>query len=600
MPWQYTPLTTPVVVAAGAVALAAFYVVRQQRAYAPVPGGYVAVVLSIAISLTLFGYATQLAHVERAAKLNWNQLQLVWAMPVPALLLIFTLRYTGNERYLSWWSVSLAFLAPIAMIALVFTHSTHSLLWTDVTIDASGGFAALVTEPGPAMYVFAGYAYLVVGISVVLLVGRALDSAGIYRRQALLLIAGSVVPILAGSLYLTDLNPYPKLDVTIVSLAVTGLAFSWGVARHGLFTLVPIASQAAVEQMDDAVIVIDVRGLVVNVNPQSTPFLTTNVEHAVGQSVEDVLRPFAVPPGPNENRTESDREVVTDPDTGRYYQRIGTPLTDDDGVLMGQLVVLQDITERYRREKRLRQQNEQLEEFASVVSHDLRNPLNVISARSQLARETGDDEHFDALDRASDRMDQLIDDLLQLARQGQTVSETTQVDLRIVAEEAWSLVEAPEASLTVEGEMAVEADRDRLQQALENLFRNATDHVGEDVSLLVEPLEDGFAVEDDGPGIPVEEQDQVFEYGHTTEDDGTGFGLAIVKEIVEAHGWDVRVMNGDMARSSRDGEGIEYGGARFEITGVTTARSFSFGTDDSPFGSGESEFELGDQGFEFG
>ncbi len=600
MPWQYTPLTTPVVVAAGAVALAAFYVVRQQRAYAPVPGGYVAVALSIAISLTLFGYATQLAHVERAAKLSWAQLKFAGAVPVPVLLLIFTLQYTGNERYLTWWSVLLAFLAPIAMIVLTFTHGAHALLWEGITRVTNGGFAALVTDPGPAMYAYAGYAYLVVGISVVLLGRRALDSEGIYRRQALLLIAGSVVPILAGSIYLTDLNPYPKLDITTVSLAVTGLSFSWGVARHGLFTLVPIASQAAVEQMDDAVIVIDVRGLVVNVNPQSAPFLTTNVEDAVGQSVGHVLRPFAVPPGPNENLTESDREVVTDPDTGRYYQRIGTPLTDDDGVLMGQLVVLQDITERYRREKRLRQQNEQLEEFASVVSHDLRNPLNVISARSQLARETGDEEHFDALDRASDRMDQLIDDLLQLARQGQTVSETTQEDLRIVAEEAWSLVEAPEANLTVEGEMAVEADRDRLQQALENLFRNATDHVGEDVSLLVEPLDDGFAVEDDGPGIPVEEQDQVLEYGHTTEDDGTGFGLAIVKEIVEAHGWDIRVMNGDMARSSRDGEDVEYGGARFEISGVTTARSFSFGTAHSPLASGESEFETSDQGFEFG
>jgi signal transduction histidine kinase len=303
-----------------------------------------------------------------------------------------------------------------------------------------------------------------------------------------------------------------------------------------------------------------------------------------------------VPPAAGNDLSESIREVVTDPDSGRYFQRIGTPLTDDDGVLMGQLIVLQDITERMRREKRLRQQNEQLEEFASVVSHDLRNPLNVISARSQLARETGETEHFDALDRATDRMDRLIDDLLQLARQGQTVNETTQVDLAAVATDAWGLVEAPDAALTVDVGMAVEADRDRLQQALENLFRNATDHVGPEVSLLVEPLEDGFAVEDDGSGIPVEEQDQVLEYGHTTEDDGTGFGLAIVKEIVEAHGWDIRVMNGDMAHSSRDGD-LEYGGARFEITGVTTARSFSFG--DGPFGTDSGDLGA-KEGFEFG
>jgi PAS domain S-box-containing protein len=597
MPWQYTPFTTPVVVAAATVAIAALYVLRQQRAYAPVPGGHVAVLLSVAVSFTLLTYAVELAHIERAAKVQWKQLQYVGAMVVPALLVVFTLEYTENDRYLNWVTLPAIMSVPTGMILLVFARP--SAVWADLSM-ASNGFAALVSAPGPAMYAFVGYAYLVVGISIVLLGKRALDSDGIYRRQAVLLAGGSVVPLATAALYASGTNPLPKLNIVFVSMAVPGVVFSWGVARHGLFTLVPIASQAAVEQMDDAVVVIDVRGLVVNVNPQAEPFLSENIDDAIGQSVGDMLRPFAVPPAPEQHRTESDREVVTDPDTGRYYQRIGTPLTDDDGVLMGQLIVLQDITERYRREKRLQQQNEQLEEFASVVSHDLRNPLNVISARSQLARETGDEEHFDALDRASDRMDQLIDDLLQLARQGQTVNETTQEDLRVVAEEAWSLVEAPDADLTVEGEMAVEADRDRLQQALENLFRNATDHVGEDVSLLVEPLEDGFAVEDDGPGIPVEEQDQVFEYGHTTDEDGTGFGLAIIKEIVEAHGWDIRVMNGDMAHSSQDDDGTEYGGARFEITGVTTARSFSFATDDSPFGTGEGEFEYSEQGFEFG
>jgi signal transduction histidine kinase len=273
---------------------------------------------------------------------------------------------------------------------------------------------------------------------------------------------------------------------------------------------------------------------------------------------------------------------------------------------MVQLVVLQDITERVRRERRLRQQNEQLEQFASVVSHDLRNPLNVISARSQLARETGDPEHFDALDRAADRMDRMIDDLLQLARQGQTVDETERVSLNEVADDAWSLVNAPEADLRVESDMYVEADRDRLQQAFENLFRNAVDHVGPDVSLVVEPLhydadrgvtprttdasaEDegesdrtraGFAVEDDGPGIPAEDREHVFDYGHTTEEDGTGFGLAIVKEIVEAHGWEIRAVDGELASARDRGE---YGGARFEITGVTTAQGLAIGETDVGF-----------------
>ncbi|WP_336000051.1 histidine kinase N-terminal 7TM domain-containing protein [Halorientalis halophila] len=609
MPWQYTPVITFTLVAAGVVAIGALSVVRQQRAYEPVPGGYTAVALAAVICWVLAAYSLQLASVELVQKFHWYRVGYIGFMPVPVLVLVFTLQYTSRDRYLTWWSVGLLLLVPVAMIGLAFTNQLHGLVWTNQRVIDNGLFLALRPDYGQAVLAYAAVSVAIVGICTALLVQRAIATAGIYRQQAVLLVAGTLVPIVAAGVYFSGVNPLPGLEVMTISLAVTAVAYCWAVARHGLFTLVPIASQAAVEQMDDAVVVIDIRGLVVNVNEQAEPFLTVDHREAIGGSVGEVLRPFAVPPAPRSDEPDSDREVVTDPETGRSYQRTGTPLTDDDGVVMGQLVVLQDITDRVRRERRLRQQNEQLEEFASVVSHDLRNPLNVISARSQLARETGAAEHFDALDRAADRMDRLIDDLLQLARQGQTVDETERVNLREVAEDAWTLVNAPDASLSIEGDTVLEADRDRLQQALENLFRNAVDHVGEDVSLLVEPLEydaeggvasrrtngddeqtaadesdagtrAGFAVEDDGHGIPPEERDQVFDYGHTTEDDGTGFGLAIVKEIVEAHGWEIRTVDGTLASGREDGK---YGGARFEITGVTTADGLALGDTDVGF-----------------
>ncbi|AQL42215.1 hypothetical protein BV210_05580 [Halorientalis sp. IM1011] len=606
MTWQYTPFLTLTLIGAVLVGVAALYVVRQQRAYEPVAGGYTAVVLAAAICWVLLGYALQMGSVELQQKLFWYELSFAGFMPIPVLLFFFTLRYTGRNEWLRWWNAGLLSLIPLVMIGLMFTNENHWLILKHSEIIDNGVFVALRPEFGEAMIAYVAVSILLAGISFALLSWRAYTTAGIYRRQAVLLVAGTVAPVVTAGIYFSGWNPLPGLEVMTLSLAVTACTFCWAVARHGLFTLIPIASQAAVEQMDDAVVVIDIRGLVVNVNEQAEPFLTVDHDEAIGGSVGEVLRPFAVPPAPRSGDPESDREVVTNPESGRSYQRTGTPLTDGDGVVMGQLVVLQDITDRVRRERRLRQQNEQLEEFASVVSHDLRNPLNVISARSQLARETGDPEHFDALDRAADRMDRLIDDLLQLARQGQTVNETEQVSLQEVAEDAWSLVNAPEAELRIESDMYVEADRDRLQQAFENLFRNAIDHGSSDVSLLVEPLEydadrgvlprstdasadeedesdrtrAGFAVEDDGPGIPAEEREHVFDYGHTTEEDGTGFGLAIVKEIVEAHGWEIRAVDGQLA-STHDED--EYGGARFEITGVTTAQGLAIGETDVGF-----------------
>ena len=208
--------------------------------------------------------------------------------------------------------------------------------------------------------------------------------------------------------------------------------------------------------------------------------------------------------------------------------------------------------------RNLAEQTRRLDRFASIVSHDLRNPLNVLDGRLELARETGDDEHFDAAEQAIDRMETLIDDLLTLARSGMEIDSVEPVELEELVRECWAGVEAAAATLeTEDAGQEFPADRSRVKQLLENLLRNAIDHGGDDVTIRVGSLADGFFVEDDGPGIPPTEREAVFEWGHSTRSDGTGFGLSIVKAIAEAHGWDIRVTDGD------------DGGARFEITGVS-------------------------------
>ena len=223
-----------------------------------------------------------------------------------------------------------------------------------------------------------------------------------------------------------------------------------------------------------------------------------------------------------------------------------------------------DITERKERERELERQNARLDEFAGVVSHDLRNPLNVAEGRLEMARETGDEEHFEATERAHERMRRLIDGLLDLARQGQQLGETGPISLRDVAEVAWGSVDGTDAELVLAASLPrVVADRDRLSQLFENLFSNAVEHGSttdtDHLTVTVGPLDDGFYVEDDGPGIPPEYRDRVFDSGFTTGEDGTGFGLAIVRSIAEAHGWTVTATES------------ETGGARFEVTGVTFA-----------------------------
>jgi PAS domain S-box-containing protein len=222
------------------------------------------------------------------------------------------------------------------------------------------------------------------------------------------------------------------------------------------------------------------------------------------------------------------------------------------------LALIRDVSELRSYERELERQNERLEKFASVLSHDLRNPLNVASGRVELAREETGNEHLGPAQSSLDRMEQLIDDTLALARAGDPELTTESVALDTLVQDSWGNVDTRDAELTVSTALTVRGDRSRLRRVFENLIRNAIDHGGDDVTVTVGDLPDeaGFYVADDGPGIPADQRSAVFEQGYSTGESGTGFGLSIVREIVDAHGWEVTVTES------------ETGGARFEITGV--------------------------------
>jgi signal transduction histidine kinase len=193
-----------------------------------------------------------------------------------------------------------------------------------------------------------------------------------------------------------------------------------------------------------------------------------------------------------------------------------------------------------------------------------------------MAREECESEHLESVARALERTFALIDDLLSLAREGEAVADLEPVVLADLVAESWQNVDTREATLESETVATIQADRSRLSQLLENLFRNAVEHGstssrssptrgnaiehgGPAVTVTVDDVSGGFAVEDDGPGIPPDARDDVFETGYTTGSSGTGYGLSIVEQIAEAHGWTVAVAEGT------------DGGARFEITGVDLA-----------------------------
>jgi len=293
-------------------------------------------------------------------------------------------------------------------------------------------------------------------------------------------------------------------------------------------------------------------------------------------------------------------------DDERRWVRVQCDPALEDGDVVRVRGTLQDITDRKRRERELRRQNERLDEFASVVSHDLRTPLSVARGRLELLEERiGPDEDLEAVTDAHDRMATLIEDLLGLARSGEPVEARSWVDLASVVEECERALERADATVSVAGDHAVKADESRLRQLLENLIRNAVEHApgepsrpdgeptgepeasgagstpgvtssdggspavddrwgdaGTSVTIEVGPLADepGFYVADDGVGVRPADRERVFESGYSTAADGTGFGLAIARDIADVHGWDLAMTES------------RWGGARVEVRNVTTRR----------------------------
>lgn len=218
--------------------------------------------------------------------------------------------------------------------------------------------------------------------------------------------------------------------------------------------------------------------------------------------------------------------------------------------------VIRDISEQKRRTEKLRRHNERLEEFAGFISHDLRNPINTATGYLELARDRVECPEHEAIDRSLLRMQELVDDLLVMARSEQHVVEPEPVELAQAARKAWRHVETGDATLRIEANPTLMADESRTRQLFENIFANAIEHGNPEGVITVGAIDGGIFIEDDGPGIPLDQREAIFGYGYSTNESGTGFGLSIVQQIVDIHGWEIAVKSSTA------------GGARFEITDV--------------------------------
>jgi signal transduction histidine kinase len=460
---------------------------------------------------------------------------------------VFTGRYTGSNFH-RHWLVRAAFAIILGGFVVLSLFRPAGLYTSNVRlIQEPITYYAYEVEAGlGGIYLLI---YLLGGYNIYKLFVYTLSTSAQATRQLALLIAAvlSVIGITAASEF--GLFPAEHLNHATYATILFNVFATLALFRFDLLNVQPVARNAVVENLRDPVLVLDSERRVVDFNEASTR-IWPDLDAHVGEPFEAACPTLAEEVDPAGD-DEGARLTMPADGRDRHYSVTVSRVARRDGDDEWLSVLLRDVTALEQSRWQLQKQNERLDQVASTISHDLRNPINVADGYTEILQGMIDEDgldadegeqaltHLDQIQTSHDRMEAIIDDILTIAREGKTVDETNPVSLATAAKDAWENVDTSDARLTVDGDCTLQADRSKFLSILENCFRNALDHGPHDVTVEVGATADGFYIEDDGPGIPAEHASNVFEYGYTTTDEGTGLGLSIVKTMAESHGWTV-------------------------------------------------------------
>jgi len=535
-------------------------VAYQNRA---VPGAVPFTVFISCSALWALTYGLQLLFTSLERQLFFDATTYPFGLFTCVTFGVFVVHYTGRDHRLTTPRLLAASALPALTSITVWLPDYEWLVREEAALVAVNGILVADISFGPLFNVAVAYSYLVVLGSLGLLGVTTLRTRQLYQKQTLLITVAAFVPLVGGAVaYVFGIT---VIDYTPVGLAVLGVGVAVALTRYQLLDVYPVPRNRIIAQIDTGIVVTDATDRIVDINPAAT---------AIVGSADMIGRQLGDSGGPGAEMAAMAAGTTTEVSDGEsaYYECQKSTLDTEGGFGDTQLYILTDVTERRRRQDALEAKNDRLDSCAAVLSHDLRNPLSVADGTAELARTDPSDEHFDRIDRAHNRISEIIDDMLTLARSGDTVSDPGVVDLESVATDAWRNVATDGADLVVEETRQLRADPRRLKQLFENLFRNSVEHgsmsdrtestdgighTGPDedatVSIRLGPTGAGFFLADDGPGIPVEERDAVFRSGVSSEEDGTGVGLSIVQTVVDGHDWEITATES------------ESGGARFDI-----------------------------------
>lgn len=361
---QYTPYELPVVIAATITIALAFAGWHRRRA----PGATAFAVLMLAVSQWSLGYALELASADLQSKIFWANFKYLGVVSAPTAWLIFVLQYTNQATWLTRRNLMLMAIEPFAILLLVWTDEAHGLIRGNVALNPPGEVSLLNFNRGPVFWLNVAYSYWMLLLGTFLLVQALVRSPNLYRGQARSLLMSALAPWTGNILYNFGLSPFPHLDLTPFAFVVSGVALIWGVFRFGLLDIVPVARDAVIESMSDAVMVLDEQSRIIDLNPAAERIIGYPIREVFGRPAAQVLAQWPDLLERYGDAINVRAEIVLHAGVQQlHFELCISPLHDRRGRLIGRLVVLGDITERKQAEEALRASEERFRQIFEEV-----------------------------------------------------------------------------------------------------------------------------------------------------------------------------------------------------------------------------------------
>ncbi len=571
--WQFNPYSIPLLISTLPL-IVIFHSVWPRRAE---PTIRIFLVFLAFVFGVLLAYSIEHLSATVQGILFWNRVEYLF-LPIPVLYLLLVFAYTGHLDWLTRKRIALLLIIPALQCLAAWTNDFHHLNWSTTGTDTVGSIVLFRRTYGPIFYIGMIYLYSLMIAAYTLLVGALMRLPSNQRRQIWALLLAGLCPLIAQTLTVLHINPIPDLDLNGLGFCFGVIPLSLGLFRQPLFEIVPAAHDLVIRSMTDALLVLDTRDRVVDVNPAAEQFLGQPTSALLSQPIDHLLP--ALPLAHVGSQQTTRVEIVFDRNgEKRIYDAQISPLPNQIDTLRGKVIVLRDITEVKAAETALQQtmaalqrRNAELDAYDHTVAHDLRGPISVIAGYADLmltdAVQPPPDiaRNLKLMHTSAMKMNDIVNNLLLLASMRDASDIIAPVSMAPVVSAAIERLETKIAERGVEMIVdtnlpTVQGQAAWLEEVFTNLIDNAVKYIGKSnpsPRISVVGYEQNgrarFEIRDNGIGIAPEALPSLFEMStraRPDEAEGAGLGLSIVRQIIQK-------LNGEIGVESRPGAGSTF------------------------------------------